>query len=78
VEINDEYYDNNLFDLVDDLEGVGPTTAPTHLTGDYSSSAATSEAWKSHKPSMPNILEVIEGIESDYSSLYSEDSFTYK
>ena len=56
VEINDEYYDNTLFDLVDDLEGIEPEFGTL----------------RGNRTDLPNILEVIEGIDSELSSLQSE------
>lgn len=56
MEINDEYYDSHLFELVDDLEGISPPQG----------------ANRRHNSSLPYILEEMEGIESEYSDLYSE------
>ena len=56
MDINDEYYDSHLFELVDDLEGISPPQG----------------ANRRHNSSLPYILEEMEGIESEYSDLYSE------
>ena len=59
MEINDEYYDSHLFELVDDLEGISPPQG-------------TNRRHNRHNSSLPYILEEMEGIESEYSDLYSE------
>ena len=59
MDINDEYYDNHLFELVDDLEGISPT-------------AGTTRHHNRHNSTMPHILEEMDGIESEYSDLYAE------